>query len=287
MSGCGLVLLAGVVGRAPRSAGDWAALPDGPPPSVERRAPETLELDEPEAPTEASGQPALEGPANSSETALLEVIARLPEGLATAPIEVEHLWLPPGVEPDATFLEATRGEPRAWQRARSSSYGGAVFTLAELKPGQHLFRLRGRGSSVEVFGPFDLVAGQQATLEAALWPGGRLNLELLDAEGRPLPGDELSVWVAEAFQGRGRQASPRAPRQGERLGQRFEFKRLAEGWQTVVLRNPEGLEFELPPVEVGLYGSPAHVSFEVRDVEEPGQEGANMGMQMPAPMGRL
>jgi hypothetical protein len=285
-AGCGVLLLAGVVGRAPSGPGQLAVLPDGPPPEFAPRGPEALVGE----PSVASG-PALllpdpEPVAVDERFAAVEFIARLPEGLATAPIELEHLWLPPGEPFTETFAAAAEGDPQSWARARSSSFGAAVFTRADLKPGTHLFRLRGRGSSVEVFGPFELRAGQRETLEAALWPGGQLHLEIVDAEGRRLESDELEGWSAEAYRGDHRQASPRAPRRGERGAQRFEFTRLSEGWQTVVLRDPAGEEFELPPVEVGLYGTPARVSFELPPASGALDEGAPaMGMQGAPAMG--
>lgn len=284
-AGCGVLLLAGVVGRAPSGPGELAVLPDGPPPEFEPRGPEEL-VGEPLV----ASEPAILLPRPEAEAdvgyAAVEFIARLPEGLATPPIELEHLWLAPEEPRTETFAAAAQGDPQSWARARSSTFGTAVFSLAELEPGTHLFRLRGRGSSTEVFGPFELRAGQRETLEAALWHGGVLHLEILDATGRRLENDELEEWTAEAYRGEHRQASPRAPRRGERGEQCFEFTRLSEGWQTVVLRGLSGVEFELPPVEVGLYGAPARVSYTLDSESAVGSADApTMGMSVAPVMG--
>jgi hypothetical protein len=260
-AGLGALLLVGVVGRVPGGPSETAVLPDGPPPRFPTRAAEALVAERAPDLGLVAALPAPDPLDVRSDAVVLEVIALLPDGLATPPVELEHLWLPPGEPPTDAFAAAAEGDPQSWARARSSTFGSAVFVLEDLEPGTHLFRLRGRGSSVETFGPFELRTGQRETLEAALWPGGALELELVDASGRRLAADEVEGWSAEAYRGDHRYASPRAPRRGELVGERFEFTRLNEGWQTIVLRDPSGAEFELPPAEVELFGAPTRVSF--------------------------
>lgn len=302
----GALALSGVVGRSPGTWQEPAATPAGPPPVWITHGAEALE---PGTLPEVEPGAWLEVPERELSPALasLEFVALLPDGLAAPPLDLEYLHLESleaaGRLAPGAWATGVVDQESFWAQATYSSQRSSTFVVDDLEPGRYVFRLRGRGTSTEVFGPFTLAGGECPTLEAALWYGGALEVRLEaapDQESSTLTSATSnfdfsnSGWSGELYQGEHMMASPRAPRHpSETEPGVVLFERLAPGWHTPVLTSPTGERFELEPVEVQGFGSPTVLNWSpqadlppVDPDAQPMMQAQAMGSSDPEPIDR-